>query len=531
MGYKTDFTKIDLDKYYFDEVVAQLAVDYIEENVKHVEGELGGEPFILEEWQKNEIIKPLFGWKHKSTGLRKYKNFFGEVPKKSGKSFIAASVATIFLDIEREAGSKIIGAGWGKKQAGLIFEVVKGIVKQSPRLKSKCKIYRNSITAPDHIGGIKTYQTISKEAGAEDGFNPQLAIIDELHVHKNNEIIEVAEKSMVRPQSLCFVITTAGSDLYGIGFQRHEYAINVTKGILIDETMLVCIHGADKDDDPYDEQTWIKANPNYGISVPKEKYQEEANRARSSSASLNSFKRYYLNIWTSSVDGWINDEVWQASQWEFDESLLLDEPCYAGLDLSSTSDITAFTLVWNIDGKYYSKNWFFLPEEKGKNSADKNNIQYVEWLKNGDIIETSGNTVDDDEVLFEISKLCDKYKIIMMAYDNYRSHHLVPKFDAMGLNCINFKQNFEQMTAPTLELQKSIEAKEYNHFGNPILRWMAGNATIVTGLGGSAAKIQKEKNRPEKKVDGIITNVMAFGLWLNQPEIVTSYYSDPNFKA
>ena len=532
MAYKTDFTKIDLDKYYFDEVVAQLAVDYIEENVKHVKGDLAGEPFILEDWQKNEIIKPIFGWKHKSNGLRKYTSAYIEIPKKSGKSFLAASIACIFLDVEKEGGSEIVGVAWGRKQAGLVFEATKGVIQKSPRLRNKCTIYRNSVTSPDHLGGVKTYHILSKEAGTEDGINPQLAIIDELHVHKNNEILEMVEKSQgARKQPLSFIITTAGSDLYGIGFQRHENAINIAKGIVQDETQLVCVYGASKDSDPFSPKTWKEANPNYNISIGQRAYEKEATKAMSSSASLNSFKRYYLNIWTSSVDGWINDEVWNASQWDFDKSILLEAPCYGGLDLSSTSDITAFTLVWKIAGKFYSKNWFFLPEEKAANSADKNNIQYIEWVKEGFIIETAGNVVDDNEVLHYVESLKEKYKITMMAYDNYRSHHLVPKFEEMGLECINFKQNFEQMTAPTLELQKRIEAKDYNHSGNPVLRWMAGNATIVTGIGGTAAKIQKEKNRPEKKVDGIITNVMAYALWLNEPEKeVTSYYSNPNLQ-
>lgn len=523
MGYKTDFTKIDLDKYYYDEVVANLAVEYIEDNVKHVKGDLAGQPFIMEEWQKNEIIRPLFGWKSKETGLRKYTSAYIEIPKKSGKSFLAASIACIFLDIENEGGSEIVGVAWGRKQAGLVFEATKQVIQKSPRLKDKCTIYRNSITAPDHIGGLKTYQILSKEAGGEDGINPQLAIIDELHVHKNGEVLEMVEKSQgARKQPLSFIITTAGSDLYGVGFQRHEQAINIVKGVIKDESTLVCIYGADKDDDPFSEKTWIKANPNYNVSIGKRAYEKEASKAKVSSASLNSFKRYYLNIWTSSLDGWINDEVWQQSNWDFDESILLNYPCYGGLDLSSTSDITAFTLVWNIDGKYYSKNWFWLPEDKAENSADKNNILYLDWVDKGYIEETAGNVVDDAFILNKVEELKDTYEIRAIAYDNYRSHHLVPIFLEKGLECIEFRQGFKSMTAPTLELEKLINSKQFNHFSNPVLRWMAGNATIVSDPAGSV-KVMKDKKRPEKKVDGIITNIMAFGLWLNPPDDQGSY--------
>ena len=146
MAYKTNFKNIDLDKYYFDERTANIVVQYIEENVKHVKGDKAGEPFILEQWQKDDIIKPLFGWKHKATGLRKYTSAYIEIPKKSGKSFLAASIACVFIDIEREGGSEIVGVAWGRKQAGLVFDATKQVIQKSPRLKSKCNIYRNSIT-------------------------------------------------------------------------------------------------------------------------------------------------------------------------------------------------------------------------------------------------------------------------------------------------------------------------------------------------------------------------------------------------
>ncbi len=523
MAYKTDFTKNDLDKYYFDERTANLVVKYIEDNVKHVKGDKAGEPFILEDWQKNDIIKPLFGWKHKDTGLRKYTSAYIEIPKKSGKSFLAASIACVFIDIEREGGSEIVGVAWGRKQAGLVFEATKQVIQKSPRLKSKCNIYRNSITAPDHIGGLKTYQILSKEAGGEDGINPQLAIIDELHVHKNNEVLEMVEKSQgARKQPLSFIITTAGSDLYGIGYQRHEQAIDVAKGLVEDESQLVCIYGADKDDDPFSESTWKKANPNYDVSIGKRAYEKESAKAMVSSASLNSFKRYYLNIWTQSKDGWINDEIWDASQWDFDEEILKGYPCFGGLDLSSRSDITAFSLVWQIDDKFYSKNWFWLPEDKGTQSADKNNIQYLDWVNNEYIEETSGNVIDYDFIIHKMGELRKEYDIRTIAYDNWNSHHIAPKLIDEGFDLVEFRQGFKSMTAPTKEMQAAIESKKFNHFGNPVLRWMAGNAAVKSDPSGNI-KLEKDIKTPNKKIDGLITNIMAYGLWLDGGDTGGSY--------
>lgn len=524
MNYKTNQSKIDLKKYYFDEVAANGAVRYIEDNIRHVKGEKAGEPLILEEWQKDEIIKPLFGWKSIESGLRKFSSVYVEIPKKSGKSFLAASLAAIFLDIEKEGGSEVVGVAWGRKQAGLVFDATKEVIKKSPRLSKKCTIYRNSITAPDHIGGTKTYQILSKEAGGEDGINPQLAIIDELHVHKNNEVLEMVEKSMgARKQPVSFVITTAGSDLYGIGYQRHEYAIDVAKGLIKDENILICIYGADSDADPFSEKTWKAANPNYNVSVYKKSYEREAAKARQSSASLNSFKRYYLNIWTQSTDGWLSDIDWVASSTTTKDKIdLAKYPCYGGLDLSSRSDITAFTLLWKIDDVFYSLNWFWLPEHKGTLSADTKNIQYRDWVKDGYIEETSGNSVDYAFIIAKIDELKRKYQINAVAYDNWNSHHIAPQLAELGLDLIEFRQGYKSMNAPTKEMAASVMSKKFEHFNNPVLRWMVGNAEIQSDPAENI-KIIKDINRPEKKVDGVISNVMAFGLWLSEPESGGSY--------
>lgn len=535
MNYKTNCKEFDLSRFYYDEVAAESAVRYIESNIRHVKGDLAGQLLKLEEWQKNEIIRPLFGWKKLSDNTRKFTSAYIEIPKKSGKSFLAASMAAIFLDIEKEGGSEIVGVAWGRKQASLVFDATKEVIKKSPRLNKKCRVFRNTITAPDHVGGTKKYHILSKEAGAEDGLNPQLAVIDELHEHKNGNVVEMVEKSMAaRKQPLSFVITTAGSDLYGIGFQRHQYSIDVVNGIYTDDNLLVCIYGADNNDDVYSEETWKRVNPNYGVSVYKEAYERESQKARASSASLNSFKRYYLNIWTQSADGWISDVVWQEStkytkKWankaeiakEVERLGLNQYPCYGGLDLSSRSDITAFSLVWDLNGAYYSLNWYWLPEDKGTLSADAKNIEYREWVNRGYITETQGNVVDYDFVIHKLEELSKEYDIVSVAYDPYNSQHIAPKLMDIGFDLIEFRQGFLSMNAPSKELEAAVMSRNFEHFGDPVLRWMAGNAEVATDPAGNI-KIIKDRNRPEKKVDGIISNIMAFGLAIS-PEAKGSY--------
>jgi phage terminase large subunit-like protein len=534
MSYFTDFSKIDLDKYYFDQKAAEGAVRYIENECYHSKGALAGTRLILSEWQKERIVKPIFGWKHKeptivkdATGRivakinkRKYRKAYIEIPKKNGKSTLMSAFAQIFLDIDPEKGSEIVGLAWGRKQAGIIFDMVAKSIAKSPRMNERINHYksRNVLLSKD---AEKRYTVWSKEAGGEDGQFPQLVIIDELHEHKNDEIVSVAEKSMLgRVNPLSLTVTTAGKDLDGIGYMRSEYCKQVASGIVEDESQLVCIFCADKEDDIFDKKTWYKANPQLGISISEDDFKEYVKDAKKSAHNENSFRRYHLNQWNNNVDSWISDASWWQCHWEVDIDFT-KYPCYGGLDLSSTSDITAFTLMWLIDGVIYTKNWFWLPKEKAANSADVNNVFYANWVKQGYITETDGNVVDDDYILFKISQLSKKYDIRYIAYDNYRSHHLVSQFIELGLKCIEFRQGWKSMTAPTLELEKMVLKKKLNHFGNPVLRWMISNSVVSSDPSGQAVKVMKEKNKPSKKVDGAITNIMAYGLWLDPPEPIS----------
>lgn len=537
MSYFTDFTKIDPAKYFYDERAANTVVKYIETHCYHSKGALAGTPLILSEWQKERIIKPLFGWKHlepteikdgngkviRTIHKRKYRKAYIEIPKKNGKSTLIGAIAQVFMDtLDPEKGSEIVGLAWGIKQARIIFDMVDKSIRTSPRMKDKVTLYKSSKVLLSN-DGEKRYKVWSKEAGSEDGQFPQLVIIDELHEHKNADLVSVAEKSMMgRVNPLSLTVTTAGSDLYGVGFERREYCEKVANGIIEDESQLVCIYCADKEDDIWDEDTWYKANPQLDISIPIEDFREAVKDAKISAHKENSFKRYFLNIWNNDRDAWISDSVWQKSQWEYDIEQLKDYPCYGGLDLSSTSDITAFTLMWYIEGKYYSRNWYFLPEHKGEDSADKNNVMYLDWVKKGYIIETPGNVVDDNYILSIVEGLCEQYNVLMVGYDKYRSQHLVSEFEERGIKTEEFRQGFLSMSAPTLEMQKAVTSKSFNHFGDPVLRWMAGNATVMSDPAGNV-KIVKDKKTPYKKVDGIITNVMAFGMWLINPEQSGSY--------
>jgi len=542
MSYFTDFTKIDTDKYWYDEEAAESVIRYIENECYHSKGDLAGQNLVLEEWQKDKILRPLFGWKHKQKKViknkageivkefypRKFRRLRVEVPKKNGKSSLIAALVQIFMHIEPELGAELVGLAWGRKQARIVFDMVAKSIKTNKELNEQITHYRSSNVLLRN-DGEKRYSVWSKEAGGEDGQAPNLVIIDEEHEHKNGDLIEVAEKSMAtRSNPLSVTITTAGEDLQGISYQRREHAILVTQGHREDESLLVCIYCADKDrideglDDWASEEVFAECNPNYLVpgAITREFWLDEITKAKSSGFNKAKFFRYHLNIWNNTSSQWINADVWAKSQWEFDVETLKGRLCYGGLDLSSKNDVTAYSLVFPIgDDKYVSLNWFFLPEEKSIDGIDpKQLIQYQTWIDNGLILETPGNTIDRKYIVDKIMQTVKTYDIQTILYDPTMSTDVVVPLQENNVHVTEFQQRAKDMTFGTSMLFELTLAKRFNHLGNPVLSWMNDSCSLHQ-FNNLMRPIKKKPETPNTKIDGIVSNVMAL-----------SYAADPTKK-
>jgi phage terminase large subunit-like protein len=498
--------KFDKRKYFYDKTAADSAIRFMETYLTFVEGDVSGKQFVLERWQKEDIIKPIFGIKHINSKLRRFREVYVEVPRKNSKSTLCAALALTFLVLDREGGKQIIGAAYGRKQAGLVFRVAKQMVKMSPKLNKLLTCYQGSI-----MYGFDSYQTVSKEANTGHGLNPYIVIFDELHTQKDRDLYDVLLSGMgARSQPVLICITTAGSDRSSICYDRHEYAIKVNSKQIKDDAFLGVIYSASESDDIYSIKTWRKANPNYGVSVKPEFLKREALQAKQSVAYENTFKRLYLNIWTSSIDGYISDIFWQKnSSLEID---LEGEECWAGMDFSSTSDMTSLSLFFP---KHKAiRNWYWLPMEKGRDSADKNNIYYFDWLRQGLVRETEGNVIDKDVISNDVLEIFKKYRPEKVAYDPYNAVDVVSNLYMADIECQPYRQHPKDLNAPTKELFGLAMKKELNHGGDPILRWMVGNAEVFKDTNDNW-KIMKNKKHPEKKVDGLVAAILAIGQWLS----------------
>jgi phage terminase large subunit-like protein len=513
------------NKYYFDQEAADRAVAFIETHIRHCKGDLAGQKFKLERWQRKKLIEPIFGMKHKDTGLRKYRSVYCEIPRKNGKSTLGAAVAIYMLFADSELGSEVFSCAGDKNQASIIFDLAKRMIQLDPLLSSKAKVFRNSITFP-HKGN--TYRVLSSDASLQHGHNPNAILFDELHTQKNRELYEVMQTGTgSRSQPLLFTMTTAGASKTdgNICWEVHSYSEKVKKGIIIDNSHLSVIYAAEDDDDIQDPETWKKANPNLGVSVSEEYLKAEAKRASELPSYENTFKRLHLNMWTTNVTKWISDSVWMENYEEIDLEILKGKKCWGGLDLASTMDLSSLVLFFPMeDQKDVVLSFFWCPEESADLRGRKYKLPYDEWINDGYIKATAGNVQDYAFIRKDINDIIKDYDLQSIAFDRWNSSQLVIQLSQDdGIPMSQFGQGYRSMSAPTKELEKMVLKKEINHLKNPVLRWMCENVSLQTD---ASDNIKISKKRSTEKVDGMVSLVMSIGEMLTDESDGDSVYDE-----
>ena len=425
------------EEYYFDTETADNAVKFIEKHLTHTKGELAKTPFILQEYQKEQIIRPLFGWKN-ADGSRKYRTAFIFLPRKNGKSTLAAAIILTLLYLDNEFGAEYYSAANDRDQAKIVFSVVADMIKNNPKLEQYVNIFKNSIVY-DSQGSF--YKAISRETSTKHGFNTSGFIYDELHGMRDDgtenlwQVLETSTGSRKEPISIA--ITTAGFDRYSACYKMYDYAKKVLNGTLVDEQFLAVIYEADEDDDIQAPATWEKANPGLDVSLKRSYMEREALRAVSQPSMENLFRRLHLNQWTSAESRWLpHKDIFECNE-TISEEIIKTAPCYGGLDLASVRDLTSFVLMWRIGEKIVVKHWTFLPQDKAEGrSGGLDGVNYMEWA---DYLEiTPGNVTDYNFVKAKILELAAIYNIQSIAFDRWNSSQLVIELIEEGLKMYSF---------------------------------------------------------------------------------------------
>ncbi|EFR90483.1 putative phage terminase, large subunit [Listeria innocua FSL S4-378] len=491
----------------YDQDAADYAVSFIE-CLSHTKGKWSGKPFELIDWQE-QIIRDLFGTL-KPNGYRQFNTAYIEIPKKMGKSELAAAVALLLTCGDGEERAEVYGCAADRQQASIVFEVAADMVRMSPALSKRVKI----LSATKRIVFQPTnsfYQVLSAEAYSKHGFNIHGVVFDELHTQPNRKLFDVMTKGSgdARTQPLYFLITTAGSDTKSICYETHQKAKDIMAGRKIDPTFYPVIYGADESDDWTDPKVWKKANPSLGITVGIDKVKAACESAKQNPAEENAFRQLRLNQWVKQAVRWMPMDRWDKCAFAVNEEDLLGRVCYGGLDLSSSIDITAFVLVFppvDEDDKYIILPYFWLPEETLSARVNRDHVPYDVWEKQGQLKTTEGNVVHYGFIEKFIEELGEKYNIREIAFDRWGAVQMVQNLEGMGFTVVPFGQGFKDMSPPTKELMKLTLEEKVAHGGHPVLRWMMDNIFVRTDPAGN---IKPDKEKSSEKIDGAVATIMA----------------------
>lgn len=500
-------TKFKLKSSVYDKSAADYAVMFIE-NLCHTKGTWAGKPFELIDWQE-QIIRDLFGML-KSNGYRQFNTAYIEIPKKQGKSELAAAVALLLTCGDGEERAEVYGCAADRQQAAIVFDVAADMVRMCPALSKRVKILASQkrlIYTPTN----SFYQVLSAEAYSKHGFNIHGVVFDELHTQPNRKLFDVMTKGSgdARMQPLYFLITTAGTDTHSICYETHQKAKDIIEGRKIDPTFYPVIYGADESDDWTDPKVWKKANPSLDITVGIDKVKAACESAKQNPGEENAFRQLRLNQWVKQAVRWMPMEKWDKCAFAVDEDELEGRICYGGLDLSSTTDITAFVLVFpplDEEDKYIILPYFWIPEDNLTLRVNRDNVPYDVWERQDFLQTTEGNVVHYGFIEQFIERLGERFNIREIAFDRWGAVQMVQNLEGMGFTVVPFGQGFKDMSPPTKELMKLVLEQKIAHGGHPVLRWNMDNIYIRTDPAGN---IKADKEKSTEKIDGAVATIMA----------------------
>ena len=494
---------------YFDDDAALRPVTFAK-FLRHLKGPLAGQPIQLEAWQI-WIISQIYGWMRSSDNLRLVRTAYIEVPRKNGKSTICSILGLYGLVADGEASAEVYSAATSRDQARIVFDDASAMAVRTPHLASRLEVTKASLA---NLKTNSVFKPLSADAGTLEGKNPSCSIVDELHVHKTSEVYDVLDVAAgARAQPILFAITTAGTNKQGICYEKRDYVTKLLDGHVEDLTFFGVIFHADKDDDWRERDTWIKANPNYGVSVQPDDLERLCKQAQEAPAAETNFRTKRLNEWRNATEAWISSvdyEKCNAPRKPIEA--MQGRDCYIGLDLASVSDFASMCLlfpVWEADTLWYHQYLLnYLPEDTVYEKAGAMGAQYRNWVENGFVKATPGNVTDLAYIKRDLQDALEKYNVREVAYDPYGATELSSALLDEGAPMVKMSQTIMSLSDPAKELEKAIKSGTLVTGGDPVMSWMISNCVVYTDPNDNI-KVRKEHDA--NKIDGVIATIMAIG--------------------
>jgi phage terminase large subunit-like protein len=477
----------------------------------------------LQHWQK-DLIATLFGWK-RADGTRRYREAFIFVPRKNGKSTLSAGIALCSFFFDKQVRGQYFCAACDLDQADLVFSMAAGMVRESPTLSKQCKV-RDS--RKRIVRGDSFLRAIPADAAGAYGTEPHLVVGDELHLWPNRRLKDTLHTGTAAlPQPLEIYITTAGFDFNTICGEVYTHACKVRDGIVSDPWFLPVIFEAPKDADWKLESTWKLANPNYGVSVRQDYFEGECRKAIENPAHENTFRREHLNQWTEQKTRWLRMDDWKACRLSGEPIPDKARVCL-GMDLSTTTDLTAICIAQRLPGGAYRAEWkYYIAEERAKYIEARDRVPYALWVRQGFITATPGKTIDYSYIEGDILELTKKYDVEHIGYDPWNAKDLVQRLiNTHGMSCVELRQGKSTLAAPSKELERLVIEGLVDHGGNPVAEWNASNAEVTMDYNGNY-QVNKANNQGAKKIDGIAALIFSIAVWMGIEDSGPSIYETP----
>ncbi|WP_145649816.1 terminase large subunit [Pseudoduganella lurida] len=498
-------------------------IEYIERFFVHIKGPLAGKPILLDPWQKFWTAV-LYGWRRQSDGMRRFSRAYEEVARKNGKSTWKGPQGAYLFSMDGEIGAEVYAVATTRNQAMTVFKPafdnIRRWVKRSAGVARSFKIYAGMNHEKVELDDNSVFLPLPANAENLDGLNPSAILFDELHAQKHRDVWDVMESALgARSQPLLSAITTAGFILDGICTEQRGYLISILEGKRVDDAFFGYVYTLDTDDDPFDERVWIKANPGLGRSKTLDYLRGQARKAAAMPGAKVNFLTKDLNIWCNSADGWFDMNVWDKGKAKFDPGVLLGRRCYGGLDLASTRDLTAYSLVFPPDeegGDWYVLVWFWCPEDKIAEQAD-DAAPYEAWRTGGWLTATEGNVTDYGPVKERILQSLQDYDVQEIGFDRWNALQLANELLEQDVPLVEVPQNTGGMYPGSKALEVLVYGKVFQHGGNPVLRWCANNTALLFDSNGNF-RPDKKRSNANGRIDGIVATVMALARAMSTDE-------------
>jgi len=498
---------------------AHHALTFIQSLCKYTEGRWAGQPFVLLPWQRN-FVANLYGWL-RPDGTRRYRQAHLLIPRKSGKTELAAALALYHLLADDEPTPTVVGIARDRTQAKLCLSRAFRMAAQEPRLKKMTEQYQMALTAPSING---SYKILSQDAPSAHGLHVSACIADEIHAMENRrELWEAVMTAMgARSQPLMLSITTAGVLRESLEYDLFDYSKKVCAGTIENPSFLPCLYYAEQEANWQSPTVWKQANPSLGIITSREWYTQECQRAQDQVSYETPFRTYYLCQHITVQSRWLRMSDWDgcASPTPFDEAELQRLPCYLGIDLAQTTDLTAICAVWSDGKKTFVRSWCFAPEVGAIERSRIDSVPYLQWAAQGALTLTNGDVTDYAAVKGKVQELCKTYRVRLVGYDPYNAQNLGNDLDAAGIKVVRVPQSFANLGTATRQFENAVIGKTLLHEQNPVLSWAVSNVCIDTDHNGNP---RPSKKRSVERIDPVVAAIIGIAA-SNHDQVQTSVY-------